>query len=214
MRVRFRIAVLSLLIALPAMGELQITFEGDVVVASQVTPFADVAWFSVAREAQPFQAVMVRREAIVTDATGTGTVSFDVGKAVPPCSIWVAVDLKTGEFAVAAPPDEPLREVGVPPGALRNGPNGRLNRFVQDTHLLEVFVARPGTGAWVATLTDQDNPSEVTPGDGTVAVGLERLESVGATKAAPTEFLAGDVVVAIDPEQMTVAAVHAVGPKK
>jgi hypothetical protein len=214
MSVRFGAAVLAFVGALPVLAKPQITFKETAVVVSQVTPFGQVAWFSVAREAEPFQAAMIRRDAIVTDTSGAGSVSFDVGKPVPPCSIWVAVDLKTGEFAVAAPPDEPLREVAVPPGALRNASNGKFSRFVQNTHLLEFFVARPGIGAWVATLTDQDNPSEVIPGDGVVAVVLEQLTPVGATVVAPSEFLAGDVVVAIDPEQMTVAAVHAVGPKR
>jgi hypothetical protein len=198
--------------ASPDKSKPRIEFGSNEVLATGITPGGSVAWFSVAREAAPFVAVMARREAIVTDSGGSGIVSFDVGKPVPECSIWVAVDLASGEFAVATPPSYPLREVALPPGAFRNAPNGKLARVVQDSHLLDVFVARPGMGAWVATLTDQED--QAAPTYGSVAVVLEHLQPVGATAAAPEQFSAGDVVVVIDPEQMTVASVRAAGPKK
>jgi hypothetical protein len=206
------VVVSSWALANPDKSKPRIEFGSNEVLATGITPGGSVAWFSVAREAAPFVAVMARREAIVTDSGGSGTVSFDVGKPVPECSISVAVDLASGDFAVASPPSYPLREVALSPGAFRNAPNGKLARVVQDSHLLEVFVARPGVGAWVAMLTDQED--QTAPTHGSVAVALERLQPVGPTTAAPDEFSTGDVFVAIDPERMTVASVRATGPKK
>ncbi|MFH1176156.1 MAG: hypothetical protein V1750_02020, partial [Acidobacteriota bacterium] len=190
MQVRMLLVISLAMAGVSAAGQPRISFEQDRVVAEGIIPGAQVAWFSVAREPAPFQAAMIRREAVVTDTTGAGSVSFDLGQDVPACSIWVAVDLASGELEVAAPPSEPLREVTLPPGAFRSAPSGKLARLVQATHLLEVFVARPGAGAWVGTLTDQEDPDLKRPSHGQVSIALERLQPVGATAPAPDEFLA------------------------
>jgi hypothetical protein len=190
----------------------QITFEENRVAASGLTPGAQVAWFSVAREPAPFVGVMVRREAILASDV-VGTAVFELDAEVPLCSIWVAVDLASGEFTVAVPPDYPLRELNLPSGTVRNGPKGKLDRIFKESHLIEVFVARPGTGAWVVTVADGSEEDEDGPANGTLSLALDRMAPVNASPPPPDEFAAGDVFVAIDPEAMAVAAVHAVGPK-
>ena len=193
-------------------GNLKIAFDEKQVLVEGLTPGGQVVLFSVAREPAPFVSVMARREVILS-GDGSGGATFDLDSGVPLCSIWVAVDLADGDFTVATPPGYPLRELNLPAGSLRNGPKGKLDRLFKESHLIEILVARPGGGAWAATVSDGSDEDEDGPANGTLTFGLERLERVGESPAAPDEFAAGDVLVAIDPEAMRVAAAHAVGPK-
>jgi hypothetical protein len=83
-------------------------------------------------------------EQIAVDTGGAGSVRLDLGKPVPAQSIWFAVDLASGQFAVRAPEGYPLRPFDLPANAIP----GTLNRIEIARRLLLVVLVRPGIGAW------------------------------------------------------------------
>jgi hypothetical protein len=114
-----RLSLLSLL--LPALAAAQaplgapapaITFEKSTVAVAGITPKGQAVLFGVAREiAADDVATLVRRSQVLSDDDGDGTVSLDLGEEVPFRSLWVEVDLATGQVTAATPEGYPLRLV-------------------------------------------------------------------------------------------------------
>jgi len=196
----------------PAPAPLAITFEDQAVVANGVTPNGQVAWFSVARESDDeHMATVTPRAAVVTD-TGSGQVSFPLDQAVPFKSIWIAIDLASGDFTVAAPDGFPLNQVNWRGVGLLRG-QGQADQMQDARVTAFVFVARPGVGAWEMYLADGGASDADGAIDGKLTSSLDQLQPIGTSPAAPTRFDPHDIVALIDPDLMEVILVHAGQPQ-
>jgi len=188
-----------------------ITFEASAVVVSGVTPGQAVAWFSVAREATEGGSLIVRREQVTATSSVDGVARFELTQPVPPRSIWAAVDLTTGKFALGTPEDFPLVQNVFKGDTIQADSTGKYDQFLfQDSGtMMEYFVARPGVGAWASTVWD--GAIEDTDGlaDGKAVAGLAGMEAAGASPAPPDGLVDGDVVIVIDPNEMQVSVTQA-----
>lgn len=193
----------------PARPEL--AFEESAVVASGIRSKGQVAWFSVAREIADDWATIVRREDVAEDTDGDGVVRFDLDRPVPLKSIWVAVDLTTGEYAVGTPEGFPLQQLDLPSRGLGRAASGP--EWVESPgQLAEVLIVRPGAGAWGMTAGDGGEGDEGPRGDRRVTVSLPRFHGVRATAAAPERYSPRDLVFSIDPDLMKVYVGQVVEP--
>jgi hypothetical protein len=80
-----------------------VSFGDHTVIASGMTPKGQVVWFGVMRDLDAGTLDWSHDEEITADQGGMGSVQLDIGKPVALQSIWFAVDLATGRFAVNAP---------------------------------------------------------------------------------------------------------------
>jgi hypothetical protein len=204
MRSRLTLFAVSLLAALPrlAIAAPLLTFEDQAAVATGVTPKGQVVWFSVAKQIEGYMAHFVRREEILPDTDGDGVVRFELDQPVPLQSIWVAVDLATGEAAVATPEGYPLREASAAPG--RGGEPGRPDWVEEGREILEILVVRPGKGAWGLTVGDGGENDDDGRGDGRITAALARLRALGAGSGPPERFDPKDLVFAVDLDRMEI----------
>src|SRR3954468_4225430 len=80
-----------------------LTFEDAAVMASGLTPGGAVIWFGVEHRIDAeYSGEMAQRYQVGT-AAADGTARLDLGRSIAPRSFWVAVDLGSGDFLVAAP---------------------------------------------------------------------------------------------------------------
>src|SRR4051812_12861939 len=145
----FKPYLLSL--ALPALAFAQppssppgpaITFDQSSVSVAGVSPKGQAVLFSVAREvAEVDVATVVRRSQVLPDDDGDGVVKLDLGRDVPFRSVWVAVDLATGQVAAAAPEGYPLRRVELGGGGVVRG-HGHAGRGEEGRALAEGVLGR------------------------------------------------------------------------
>jgi hypothetical protein len=185
----------------PARPEL--AFEDSAAVVSGIHAKGQVAWFSVAREIADDWATIVRREDVAEDTDGDGVVRFDLDRPVPLKSIWVAVDLTTGEYALGTPEGFPLQQLDLPGRGLGRAASGP--EWVESPgQFAEVLIVRPGAGAWGMTAGDGGEGDEGARGDRRVTVSLPRFHGVRATAAAPERYSPRDLVFSIDPDLMKV----------
>ncbi len=205
-------------LALPALAFAQppsnppgpaITFDQTSVSVAGITPKGQAVLFSVAREiAEDDVATLVRRSQVLSDDDGDGVVKLDLGRDVPFRSVWVAVDLATGQVAAAAPQGYPLRLVkwrGV--GIVRG--NARADQVEDARRLAEVLLVRPGAGAWQLTVGDGGPTDDDGAADGKLAAALDRMTPVAGTDPPPARFDPKDVVVLIDPNRLELTIVQA-----
>jgi hypothetical protein len=204
------------LVALPlgaaaATGPPTIRFEPQAVVASGLTPGGQVVWFGVAREIADEVTTMVRRDAIAADDDRDGTVRLELTREVPWKSVWIAVDLATGEYAAAAPEGYPLRLVPWRGMGILQGQGGP-DRIEEARSFVELLVVRPELGAWGYTAGDGGPRDEDGVPDNRLRMALERVVPIGASPAPPERLQPTDLVALVDASLLEVTIVRAGQP--
>jgi hypothetical protein len=189
-----------------------IAFAKTSVTVSGITPKGQAVLFGVAREiAEDDVATLVRRSQVLTDDDADGIVRFDLDRDVPFRSVWVAVDLATGQFATAAPEGYPLRQVSWRGSGIERGAS-RSDRVDDARSFAEVLLVRPGVGAWQLTVGDGSGNDDDGAADGRITAALDRMTPVAGTAPPPARFDPSDVVVLIDPNRMELTVVRAGAP--
>jgi hypothetical protein len=175
-----------------------VSFADHAVIASGMTPKGQVVWFGVMRDFDAGTLDWSHHEEITTDEGGMGTAQLDIGKPVALESIWFAVDLATGRFAVNAPAGYPLRRFELARDAI---PAAR-DRLAIRRSLLVVVLIRPGVGAWTLRAGDRAAGDSDGTADGKVDIDLTQLVPIGSSPGAPKSFLPKDTLLVVDQAQM------------
>ena len=184
--------------------ELALSFEEAAVVASGLTPDGEALVFATGRVPLRY-ASRVHHWNVVEVADGLGELRFEVPDGVPLQSIWTVVDLTTGAFRLSAAPGLGVEAQRLPPGVLRAGSAGQLDRFAPGLAEGRVLLVRPGTGAWTGHLADGADGDRDGQFDGGFEAAVETLEPAGTlTPEAPEEVLPRDVLVVLDPQQLRI----------
>jgi hypothetical protein len=181
---------------------------GEAVEVSGLTPGGEVVWWTVAHEPQEYHRRVVRRGGIDQDADGDGRVVLPASGPVAIKSVWIAVDVGSGAYAVAAPE-------GFLPEALEFGPgeglsgsaSGQVDRLVAAREELVILTVRPGgegAGVWAQSVLDGGEGDGDQREDGALAAVLSEAVAVGEGPSAPEALLPGDVIAVIDPRSLEV----------
>jgi hypothetical protein len=183
----------------------EVRFAVSEVSVTGATPGGRVVVWWLAQGVSGYTRWQSRQGEVVVDADGDGAVTVAPPRGVPEQSLWVVVDLASGEVALASPLAGPLREVEPPPG-VAGGLVGR-GELEEERRRLEVLVVRPGVdeeaGAWSGGLDDGGPGDGDGTRDGRARARLAGLVPVAADgAAAPSAFRAGDVVVAGSAEEL------------
>jgi len=180
-----------------------LSFGDQTVIASGMTPKGQVVWFGVSRDPDNGTLDWSHDEEITADQGGAGTVQLDIGKPVALQSIWFAVDLATGQFAVNAPAGYPLRQFDLPGNAIP----AALNHLAIPRSLLIAVLVRPGVGAWTLRAGDGAVGDSDRVADGKVDIDITQLLPIGGSPGAPKTFSPKDTLLIVDQAQMDFIAV-------
>lgn len=179
---------------------------------SAVSPGGRVAIFGVGRGFNGYMGTLVRRWEVLADDDGDGVVRLDLAGPVQHKSVWAAVDLASGELALAAPVGFELREVGFPGRGI-----GAARKSLTDSRrYLDALWVRPGggadAGAWQAIFGDggaSDDDGVENRSVRAVVTAFSPIEP-GAV-GAPEKLVGGDVVVGVDAETLEIYAARLAG---
>lgn len=204
--------LLVLLAAAPAAAAAEpadpvVRFEARRVALSGLTPTGGVAWSSVSREPQGYSTLIARRSGVAT-ADALGEAAIELAGEVATASVWVVVDLAAGGFTVAAPEGTSFREIGFDGRSVRADPQGKLNRLVHTRPYLELFLARPGVGAWAMAAGEGAEGDDDGALDGSLRTALAGMQPLAESPPPPEELVADDVLVMVDPRALEYYAVR------
>jgi hypothetical protein len=176
-----------------------IAFDGAMVRATGITRGGKVAWFGVGHLHEEAALHIISRHGFVVDTDGDGEVSFEIAPEVPVHSVWIAVDMESGELAVASPEGHELRLLDLPPNAIHPGVSGGSDVFEDGHRMLQVVVVRPRSGAaWGVDVADGGSHDGDGEGNGRLKLPLEALTPLeGSPELRPAVLTAGDIFVAI-----------------
>ncbi|HEX3555794.1 MAG TPA: hypothetical protein VIA62_21460 [Thermoanaerobaculia bacterium] len=184
---------------------LTITFEESAVVASGLSPGKTVIWFGVERRLDAEYSSRLAQRYLVGTAAADGTARFVLDQPVAHRSIWTAVDLDTGGFAVAAPPGYRLNRLKNPPCRLGPGLASRPDEILDDRPYLMGLVVRPAVGAWSFVGGDGGARDEDGVNDGHLRFALSKLDPLPGSPAAPARATGVDLWFVIDPQRMEIS---------
>jgi|HubBroStandDraft_3_1064219.scaffolds.fasta_scaffold56101_2 hypothetical protein len=187
----------------PAPGP-SLAFSDQGVQARGMTPGGTVAWFKVGRVVvESAETFVERAEQGTADAQGQATLGM-LG-AVPRPSIWLAIDVKTGAYALDGFPGFPARRFELAPGAIRPAAGGLgSDRLVDSGDPIEVVLVRPGQGVWSKRVGRGGMDDVSDPADSQLQVALGKLDVLGKGAAAPQKVSAGDLVFVVRPRTLEI----------
>jgi hypothetical protein len=177
------------------------------VTATGMTPGGTVVWLGMGRKAVEYEAAFVRRRGSL-QADAQGQAQIPLTEAVPPQSIWAAVDLASGAYATASPAGFTPLTLTLGPEAFELRGTGLADRLADVADYAEVLLVRPGKGAWGKAVGRGGADDEGNPGDAAFRLAFDRLEPLpGTTAQAPGKLSAKDLIFVLHPQAMALAVV-------
>jgi len=197
----------------PCFGAPTVLVGAESIQVTGATASGQVVVFGMTRRGAGMMTAVERiDEVVAADALGEALV--ELGRPVPERSVWAAVDLTSGEIALAAPAAFELREVSFPQRGI-----GATRRHLEDARrFLDVLLVRPVAavpagqdaaavaGAWGRSFGDGGEGDDDGSLDGKVRVALADLAPLGTSPQPPSELGPGDIVVAVDATTLEIYA--------
>lgn len=192
----------NLVAAIAAQPQLSLVFEPQAVTVAGATPGGEVVFWAVFRERLARISTRVGQFGDRTTADASGAARLDLVRDVPGLSVWAAVDLASGRTTLTSPGGFQWTEID---------PKGRridkaLGRLAVDRHALSVLVVRPAAGSWQGNVFDGGVLDEDGAYDGSLRASLSDFLPDRRSGHAPPQFQTGDVVVAVDPDDLSAFA--------
>lgn len=181
-----------------------ITVDTNLVTVEGLDPGAQVVLLGVIRRVIGTIPGFERWLGMLVDDDGDGTVRVEIENDIrPDRSAWVAVDIASGVWTMSelvAPgfsPEKPPSETTLAAGT---------TAWLLPMGKVEGVLVRPSgspAGYWGFSAWN-GGPADAATADGSVGIAGSSLESPPGEGPVPVEFLAGDLLVAIEPESLAV----------
>jgi len=180
----------------------RVSISGSEIDVEGIAPGGEALLFGVARATENYAITAHRTTMVLEDSDLDGTVTFDYGGTVPLRSVWLGIDLATGEHAEASPVGFSSRELPWPPQAIP----AALNRLELDNALLQVVLVRPRAaapsneahGVWTVRTGDGGLADSDGTQNGRVRVELSDFKSVDGSGSPPKQVTPEDRLFVID----------------
>ena len=168
---------------------------------SGATANGDVLIFGSSITRESFTPKFAHISGVVT-ASISGDVTFTPPRAIATSSIWVAVDMETGAWALAIPPGSPALAIPIPPNLLKRGGNAKVEQLQLPFEFSDAALIRPGKGAWKVVAVDNGRRDTDGRANGSVSVALESFTELRPDKKPPHELTKNDVLIVIEPQTL------------
>jgi hypothetical protein len=188
-------------VASAAAPGLKLTVQSHKLVASNATKGSQVVFFGDQIDARAYSADYFHG-ANVVDVGDDGSCTFDIGRGVGPASVWIAIDLATGDTDVITGDGLHAREYIPTADALKHDFNGNTSKLQLPFLIADVLLVRPKDGAWLTTVADGGSTDDDRNQDGKTTVQFETLLETSKNHKAPRAIVKGDVLIAVHPRTL------------
>ena|SRR6266849_928365 len=182
---------------LAANAAISISFSSNAITIHGGTPGTTFFLFSVSNEPAGYYNTVARHELLtIADRSGAATVQVD---HVAQRSVWFVVDTRTGEYAIASPPGFPLLATLTPPQVLLD--KAGVERLAISRDFADIAVVRPGTGAWIDSVS-KGGPKDSNKGGGPLHATAGAFHAVDNKAPGPEHLTPADLVIIVDPHTL------------
>lgn len=209
MRLNLRLFTLTLaVLVLPAMADpapapppFAAHLGAQSIEVSGATANGDVLVFGSSITRESFTPNFAHLSGVMT-ASASGGVTFTPPRAIATASIWVAVDLETGAWALATPSGSPALAIPIPANLLKRGGNAKVEQLQLPFEFSDAALVRPGKGAWKVVAVDNGRKDTDGRANGSVSVALESFAELQQDKKPPHELTKNDILIVIEPRTL------------
>ena len=196
---------------------LSISATGQVVTVSGVDPDTPVALVGYMRYTRDgffahawTQMVLIAEEPLSGESEDPLTVDFDLGRPVSAYSVFAAVNLLNGDFALEKGNSTAIKEIAFPSASLRVNSQQGVDGFLVPLRQAYVWIVRPGSGIWYRRSEDGTPQDENGLLDGVISLTIggfspvpdnDRLDEVDLGQprgGQPFELETGDLILTVD----------------
>lgn len=190
--------LLLLFMALPvAASGISVHYGDTAITIDGATPRTSLAVIGYGRYVDPDR--MERRNEIekVLIADDAGHARLEIPHATIQM-IFLVVDMTTGTTTVSSPPSYQPNRIMVPPDGLSKNDDAILTGSFNTV----AWLIRPGTGVWKARAYRSGRGDENPHRSARTKIGFAHFTSLNASPAAPGHLQDGDVVMAVNPDNL------------
>jgi hypothetical protein len=181
-----------LLAAFPTAAQLQVQYAAKALTISGASSNGDVAVYGISHvNYRGHEAITTQTSVERADRGGAFTLQVTQPSFR---SIWLIVDLRSGEYLLSNPPGYRPRQLPVP----TDGIDRQGRSLGNESPTADIFVARRGVGAWHSRVA-QGSPENTDSRKSHVTIGIDHLAPVGSTPAPSPLLAKGDVVMVFNP---------------
>lgn len=195
-----------LMSALPLSAAITAQVDGRHLRISGTTASADVVVVAAIRETSRTHPPSMERVAKILVADAAGNADLDYGRDIPVASIWAVVDRAGGASAVITAADYPRREKPFAGTILKNAtPADAIDQLTTSGLIQQMLLVRPGNGggSWFVIASDGASNDEDHAPNGQMQTSTTLFDSLEGREKGPKKLKAGDILILIDPFEMT-----------
>jgi hypothetical protein len=174
-----------------AAAAVRLTVVADGVRIEGVSPKSSVYVYGVSREARGTFSDVVESDATLYDDDGDAVIWWTPPTSIALRSIWIAIDLQTGAYAVGTPDGYAGTEIPLSDSNFSSRGAVGATDLALDGDVAHFLVVRPGGGAWSAAAGANVHSSRAT-------IAVADLNRGRNALPAPASIEAGDIVVMIN----------------
>lgn len=186
-----------------APSTLKITTSDERLLIEGLRPGASVALLGAAHERAYYMTRVVSRREILTDDDHDGTIEYKPSSGIAFQSIWIVMDIATGETKVVTPSGYNAIEMTQQGAGRGNAVNITGNIFDIGRDHADIVIVRPNEGAWALPVREEGVKDAPVVAIGRSAVPLVKLIPLRPAFGSPPPALKnGDVVAIVDAVRM------------
>lgn len=182
---------------------LRMTVSNTQIIVENASTGRDVLLFTASLASSGGVLIETTGAKIFSDSKGDGRITYTRPTPVPLRSIWIAVDLDSGRYAIASPAHYTVNTSQLSDKLLRSDADGLSG--ILDARMLhaEMVIARAHAGAWRLVAADGSATDADRNHNGKLSLNFGDAVAVPGTKeAAPKRLKKDDLIFVIDPERM------------
>jgi hypothetical protein len=191
-------SICAFVLALTVNAAPKITFSASAVEISGLAPGARIVLFAVQQEPDSDHLKTRTFDEVLADDDHDGVIHYDVSTGVRPESLWAAAELAQDGSITSGSPTGELALQALPGSAMRSAQSIAITG-----DLLEFLYVRPGVGAWRQSVLDSGIKDLDGVPDGAATISFAQLSAIGDAPPTPDRFAQGDILVAINPVDLT-----------
>jgi len=170
-------------------------------IVRNLTPGSTVALLAVAHEPAYYMMRLVSRRELLKDDDKDGVVRYVPDHGVAFRSLWIVVDVASGESTMATPAGYEAVEMYQRGAGRGNAVQSIVNTLDVGREVVEILLVRPGEGAWFVTARDRGFSDQDGQANGRIRLDPRKLRSPRGTYGDPPHAMRnGDVVAVVDPD--------------
>lgn len=197
-------AAIALLLPMPAFSAPPTVEVSEVAVSVKgLPPRSVVALIGAAHEPSYYMTRVVSTRELLADADGDGVVRYEPKNGVAFRSIWVAVEVATGNAAVGSRAGFQPLEMNWQAATFGEAVEKIGDKINVSRDHVNVLVVRRGVGAWAVSARDGGTVDRDGSPNRTLQLDVSKLRPLGSNYGiAPPALIPDDVVAILDPERM------------